>query len=436
MIYEDERAAAAERLDFVLHLGDFIYEVVVVSGGSPARHVRPPDARHRALSARREDRRLPHPDDARRLSRRLSRVSARPGSAGRPRPLAVRAHVGQPRVFLARLAGLQCSTARHRPRRRARSQRTRRGSSISPRACADRAARRSSGSSAPTVRDAPVEKFDEHGLGQEPNNLAAIESLTGYRALRFGRNVDLIITDQHSYRSEEPTSRPEAAALSKPGFPGAVSAGGDGDSRCGSRRTTGAIRRRGSASAKRDPNFRKDQPRRRFSAANRSSGFSRVCATRAPRGRVWGNPPARSTGASIRRTCRRVWRRSRGTDAGYAGFGGGDTAPRTSSARRSTTSCAISEITGFVTVAGDRHSFWAGLAAKSLPPQTVRSRRRCVHHRGTLFDEYRRYPRRRTAERSPASAARCRGPHESTRAQRQSALSPRRSICFGVFTQR
>jgi hypothetical protein len=28
MIYEDERAPAAEKLDFVLHLGDFIYEVV------------------------------------------------------------------------------------------------------------------------------------------------------------------------------------------------------------------------------------------------------------------------------------------------------------------------------------------------------------------------------------------------------------------------
>jgi alkaline phosphatase D len=26
-------------------------------------------------------------------------------------------------------------------------------------------------------------------------------------------------------------------------------------------------------------------------------------------------------------------------------------------------------ITGFVTIAGDRRSFWAGLAAKSLPPK-------------------------------------------------------------------
>ena len=64
----------------------------------------------------------------------------------------------------------------------------------------------------PKVIDAPIEKFDEHGLGQEPNNLAAINSLMGYRALRWGRNVELIITDQRSYRSEEPTTRPEAAA--------------------------------------------------------------------------------------------------------------------------------------------------------------------------------------------------------------------------------
>src|SRR6185503_19405416 len=67
--------------------------------------------------------------------------------------------------------------------------------------------------------DAPVTRFDEQGLGDEPNNLAAIASLKGYRALRWGRNVDLIITDQHSYRSEEPTERPEAAGLKSDDFP-------------------------------------------------------------------------------------------------------------------------------------------------------------------------------------------------------------------------
>ena len=58
---------------------------------------------------------------------------------------------------------------------------------------------------APAVKDAPIEKFDDHGLGLEPGNLAAIESLSPYRNLRWGRNLDLIITDQYSHRSEEPS---------------------------------------------------------------------------------------------------------------------------------------------------------------------------------------------------------------------------------------
>ncbi len=59
----------------------------------------------------------------------------------------------------------------------------------------------------PTVADVAVTKFDEHGLGQEPNNLAAINVLRGYRSLRCGRNVELIITDERSYRSEDPGTK-------------------------------------------------------------------------------------------------------------------------------------------------------------------------------------------------------------------------------------
>ena len=55
--------------------------------------------------------------------------------------------------------------------------------------------------------------FDEHGLGQEPNNLAAIASLTGYRSLRWGRNLDLLITDQRSYRSEDPATNAAAGSV-------------------------------------------------------------------------------------------------------------------------------------------------------------------------------------------------------------------------------
>jgi len=66
-----------------------------------------------------------------------------------------------------------------------------------------------------------IEKWDENGLGDEPNNLAAINSLIGYRSYRYGKHLDLIITDQHSYRGADPFSDPAAGAFG-PEFPDMV----------------------------------------------------------------------------------------------------------------------------------------------------------------------------------------------------------------------
>src|SRR5262249_4139345 len=71
----------------------------------------------------------------------------------------------------------------------------------------------------PKVADAPIRDFDDHGLGQEPGNLAAIGSLKLFRSLRWGRNVDLILTDNRTYRSEPVMDKPEAAAFNVKGFP-------------------------------------------------------------------------------------------------------------------------------------------------------------------------------------------------------------------------
>ena len=54
---------------------------------------------------------------------------------------------------------------------------------------------------APAVKIAPIETFDANGIGTEPNNLAAIESLKVYRTVRWGRHFELILTDQYSHRS-------------------------------------------------------------------------------------------------------------------------------------------------------------------------------------------------------------------------------------------
>ncbi len=104
MIFEDEKAAPEDRLGFVLHLGDFIYELVWYPEDRPQgmydRRIR----EHRALCEWREARGLPYSDHGRRLSRGLSRLSARSGSAGCARAFSVRGDVGQPRIQLARLA--------------------------------------------------------------------------------------------------------------------------------------------------------------------------------------------------------------------------------------------------------------------------------------------------------------------------------------------
>lgn len=51
------------------------------------------------------------------------------------------------------------------------------------------------------VVDAPLQAFNEEGFNLEPNNVTAVESLRIYRSLRWGKFVDLIVTDTRSYRS-------------------------------------------------------------------------------------------------------------------------------------------------------------------------------------------------------------------------------------------
>jgi alkaline phosphatase D len=55
--------------------------------------------------------------------------------------------------------------------------------------------------------------------------------------------------------------------------------------------------------------------------------------------------------------------------ASYAGFGGGDHSTAYTERAEIYDFVRDHGVTGFATVAGDRHSFWAGLAAKSLPPR-------------------------------------------------------------------
>src|SRR5262245_25623130 len=48
-----------------------------------------------------------------------------------------------------------------------------------------------------------MEEFNEDGLSEEPNNLVAINSLKIQRVQRWGKNVDLLLTDNWSFRSPD-----------------------------------------------------------------------------------------------------------------------------------------------------------------------------------------------------------------------------------------
>ena len=65
----------------------------------------------------------------------------------------------------------------------------------------------------PSVTSPPIAKFDDHGFGTEVNNRVAVGSMTSYRAMRYGKHVDLILTDFHSYPMQDPSDRPEMKAF-------------------------------------------------------------------------------------------------------------------------------------------------------------------------------------------------------------------------------
>jgi alkaline phosphatase D len=83
--------------------------------------------------------------------------------------------------------------------------------------------------------------------------------------------------------------------------------------------------------------------------------------------KIWGNTTAtldmRADPQNLPQGMTRAWPWN-----GYAGFGGGDHSTAYVERGEIYDYVKKNKITGFATVAGDRHSFWAGFAAKSLPP--------------------------------------------------------------------
>lgn len=367
MIYEDERADENNRLGFVLHLGDFIYELVWYPEDRATYYDRKvTDIVRYPKGEKVHDFHIPvDVDDYRAIYRNyLHDPDLQDARARFPFvPMwdnhefswqgwqSFEVFDGKTRPSATRKVAAMQAFFEYQPARMAKPS----GPSLEQ-------------FDPPKVADVAVTKFDDHGLGQEPNNLAAINSLKGYRSLRWGRHVELIITDERSYRSEDPGTDVDGDAITIKDFaafvPEEVLQIIDGGREYNGGRPPDTI----TVGEKKTPNPQKDRPPQTILGAEQKKWFLDQLRESKATWKIWG-----STTATL---AERVDPQNLPADfaptqwpAEYGSLGGGDM------------SCAYYElgqiydfvrqqnITGFATVAGDRHAFWSGLAAKSLPPK-------------------------------------------------------------------
>jgi alkaline phosphatase D len=367
MIWEDERKAPADRIGFVLHLGDFVYEIVWYPEdrrqGYYARRIR--DIVRYAHGEKHGDFHVPTTvEDYRALYRAyLLDPDLQDARARWPFVCVPDNHEfswkgwqsqesfgatipAQTRKVAANQAWFEYQPARVvRPRN----------------ADVDEFL-------APRVADVSLREFDDHGLGLDPGNLAAVRSMTVYRSLRVGANAELILTDNRSFRSEPLTTRPEAAPFRPTEFPGVVSEdvteildAGAALPNAGPPQTI----RFGGGDL---PNPRRAAPPLSMLGATQKAWFvGRLRAAPTP-WKLWGNSVAmldwRTDFQNLPNGVGPQW-----PTAGYALFGDDDWSGYRHERAEVFAFLERNAITGVATLCGDRHSFLAGVLSPTLPPR-------------------------------------------------------------------
>jgi len=367
MIFDDQRAPESDRLGFVLHLGDFIYEMVWY-----------PEDRTQGYYDRKIYDVARYPD-----GEKISDFHV-PTTVGDYRTV-YRGYLHDPDIQDARARwpficmwdnheyswqgyqGLQVFGGKTRPAQMRKVAANQAWWEYQP-----ARVKKPSGPSLetfdpPVVTNAPVTEFDAQGLGQEKNNLVAIASLQGYRAARYGANFDLFITDQRSYRSPDATDTPEGDQFYNPKLPYFVPEEVLEIYDAGQTYNGGNPPATIKFAGKDIPNSRRDKPAPSMLGAEQKAWFlSQLKASRAP-WKVWGNSLATLSSRADPQNLppgSPEW-----GGAGFASLGGGDWSELITERGEIFDAVRDAGITGLAIVAGDRHAFWAGLPSKSLPPK-------------------------------------------------------------------
>jgi len=359
MIYEDERRPRAEQLAFVLHLGDFIYEVLNYADEMPegkyrGRRLRPlfkyPDGdkfRDYHLPATLADYRtvyrayLTDPDlqDARARWPFVPVWDNHEFSWQGYQSIQV--FGGEPRAAQTRKVAANQAWWEYQPARVAQ-----------PGANRDRFA-------APAVKDTPITEFDENGFGRGADNAAAVESLTIYRAFRYGRNAELILTDNRSYK----TADADGSAVTPDAFPMFTDEDAARIIDDGRNANGGKPPATFKFAGKDVPNAGVDQPMQAYlGPKQRAWLIDRLTASQAP-WKVWGHSFGTLAWRSDLANLPDGLPKWPGTGFGLANGGYYSEHAQIYDVLRKR------GVTGLAVVAGDKHSFWAGLTSADLPPR-------------------------------------------------------------------
>jgi len=366
MIFEDERAAPDDQLGFVLHLGDFIYEVVQ------------------------------YPEEVKtRLDRTIyevARIENGMKVGNFHVPLTVDGYRAVYKGYLAD-PDLQDARARwpfvciwdnHEFSWQGRQSIVQAGGDPQPGQTVKVAANQSwfeyiparvkvpSRSLAefgpPAVKNVPIDRWDDNDLGLEPNNLTAIRSLIAYRSLRYGRHLDLLITDQHSFRGSDPTDAEGVVKIYDPAFSGFFSEPAMIVLDAGRAANGGKPPAELSFRDATIPNPRKDSAPRTILGAEQKAWFKDRLQKSTATWKIWANSyGAIDWRADLEHLPEGMTERKWPSNT-FAQLGSNDYGSAYHERAEIYDLVRDAKITGFGIVSGDRHSFWAGYAAAKLPP--------------------------------------------------------------------
>lgn len=220
---------------------------------------------------------------------------------------------------------------------------------------------------APTVSDAPLDAVDADGLSHEPGNLAAINSLKIARSLRWGANIELILTDNRSFRAQAVAESEAAAPFAVRGFPWFAAQDVIDVLDAGRTWAQGAPPATLRFDGKDAPNPRRDATPGSMLGAEQKRWFKERLRTSTARWKLWGN----SVGMLHRRTDFQNLPDEVAADwpsEGYGLYGTDDWCGFPTERRELLDFIRDAGVTNIATLVGDRHSFFAGLLAPELPP--------------------------------------------------------------------